>query len=49
MRFSPIAGTHCVLPIADSAFLRRSFFSIEMNHCGVVRKMTGAFERHECG
>ena len=23
--------------------------SIAMNHCGVLRKMTGFFERHECG
>ena len=23
--------------------------SIAMNHCGVLRKITGFFERHECG
>ena len=23
--------------------------SMAMNHCGVLRKITGFFERHECG
>jgi hypothetical protein len=28
---------------------RNLFASIEMNHCGVLRKISGAFDRQECG
>ena len=55
MRFSPCGGTHRVSPIAASARARSvsdlSFrpLSMAMNHCGVARKITGFFERHECG
>jgi hypothetical protein len=38
-----------VASIAASAFLRRTFFYIEKNHCGVLRKINGAFDRQECG
>ncbi len=43
------AGTKRVSSIAASAFSRSSFVSMEMNHCGVLRKMTGALERQEWG
>ena len=60
MRFSPAGGTHCVTEIACSARARSvsPFFawpfsamslSIAMNHCGVLRKMTGFLERQLCG
>ena len=61
MRFSPAAGTQRVSLIAVSARWRSvspCFFpplasamslSIAMNHCGVLRKITGFFERQECG
>ena len=55
MRFSPCGGTHAVCSIAVSARCRRVSaglsmpLSIAMNHCGVLRKITGFFERHECG
>src|SRR5580700_125678 len=60
MRFSPDCGTHWVTEIACSARLRRVSpdfalpssaigLSIAMNHCGVLRKITGFFERQECG
>ena len=54
MRFSPDAGTQRVSPIALSAVSRKVGsspigLSIAMNHCGVLRKMTGFFERQECG
>ncbi len=37
MRFLPCGGIQRVASIAFSAVARRLFFSIEMNHCGVVR------------
>src|SRR5580704_17687079 len=60
MRFSPDCGTHCVTEIACSARARSVSpglalppsaisLSIAMNHCGVLRKITGFFERQECG
>ena len=61
MRFSPCAGTQRVTAMAASARLRSvsSGFvvppaaaiglSMAMNHCGVLRKITGFFERQECG
>ena len=44
-----LGGTKRVSSIAFRAFSRRSFVSMEMNHCGVLRKISGAFERQECG
>ncbi len=59
MRRSPDWGTHSVSPIALLASWRRlwlpllgtplSGLSMAMNHCGVLRKMTGFLERQECG
>ena len=61
MRFSPCAGTQRVTLIAASARWRSVSpgsrlaaasamgLSIAMNHCGVLRKITGFFERQECG
>ncbi len=55
MRFSPCGGTHCVSRIACMARARSVSpglsiaLSMAMNHCGVLRKMIGFFERHECG
>ena len=60
MRFCPDGGTHCVTEIACSARARSvspdfalpfstMSLSIAMNHCGVLRKITGFFERQECG
>jgi len=56
----PDGGTHCVTEIACSARARSVSpgfalpssamgLSIAMNHCGVFRKITGFFERQECG
>ena len=61
MRFWPDGGTHCVTEIACKragaqrvaraclAVVRDRSLSIAMNHCGVLRKITGFFERQECG
>ena len=61
MRFSPCGGTQRVILIASSARARKVSagfawplasaigLSIAMNHCGVLRKITGFFERQECG
>ncbi len=55
MRFSPAAGTQRVVLISRSAMPRKEpsrpliGLSMAMNHCGVLRKMTGFFDRHECG
>jgi len=60
MRFSPAAGTQRVARMAASARARNvspwratpssaMSLSIAMNHCGVLRKITGFFERQECG
>ena len=49
------AGTQRVALISRSAMLRNvpsrpcTGLSMAMNHCGVLRKITGFFERHECG
>src|SRR5712671_4198626 len=60
MRFRPEGGTHCAPGIAGwrrRAAGRPAWalpfsaisLSIAMNHCGVLRKITGFLERHECG
>ncbi len=56
MRFSPDGGYHFVSPMAFIARARKvscgSFvmgLSMAANHCGVARKITGAFERQLCG
>ncbi len=50
MRSRPQAGTHVTAwSICASAFWRRPVVSIEMNHCGVARKMTGFLLRQLCG
>ena len=55
MRFWPCSGTQRVTVMACSARARRvsprftMSLSIAMNHCGVLRKMIGFFERQECG
>ncbi len=59
MRFSPDCGTHSVssmpltaswrsvwLPLLGTPF---TGLSMAMNHCGVLRKITGFLERQECG
>ena len=48
-RVLPCGGTKRVSSIAFSATSRRPLVAIEMNHCGVLRKMSGAFDRQECG
>ena len=50
MRLRPRSGTQRVASIAASAFSRRCQApSIGMNHCAVARKISGAFDRQECG
>ncbi len=49
MRCSPNAGIHEPAWIAATAFARRPFASIEMNHWGVARKRTGLWQRQQCG
>ncbi len=61
MRFSPCGGTQRVTLMAASARSRNVSpglvvpsaaaiaLSMAMNHCGVLRKITGFFERQECG
>jgi len=49
IRFLPCGGTQRVSAIAAKAFCRRPLVSMLMNHCGVLRKINGAFDRHECG
>ena len=61
MRFSPCGGTQRVTAIAASErwrsvspglgrpFASSSGWSMAMNHCGVLRKITGFLERQECG
>src|SRR3546814_18118349 len=44
---SPWGGTKRVSSMAASAFLRSTFVSMEMNHCAVLRKISGALERQE--
>ena len=49
-RLRPASGTKCVRAIASRAFSRMALpSSIAMNHCGVARKITGFFDRQECG
>ena len=61
IRCSPWAGTQRVAAMASLATSRNERpccavplkspmgLSMAMNHCGVLRKITGFFERHECG
>jgi hypothetical protein len=35
--------------MASRDLARRPFFSMEMNHCSVARKMTGFLQRQQCG
>jgi hypothetical protein len=56
IRFLPCGGTHWVSSIACRATSRSvrspsdsTALSMAMNHCGVLRKITGFFERQECG
>ena len=56
MRLAPCGGTNRVSPIAWRAYSRSVSpvspsigRSIAMNHCGVARKITGFFDRQECG
>ncbi len=50
MRLRPWSGTKCVAAMAASALSRMcSGPSMRMNHCGVARKISGAFDRQECG
>src|SRR5271157_4273254 len=57
-RSSPHAGSHFTFLISSSVRVRRvSFFdappgmgvSIEINHCSVARKITGLWQRQQCG
>ena len=48
-RFCPAAGKNLVSSIAFSALSRRPWLDMEMNHCGVLRKMIGFLERQEWG
>ena len=57
IRFSPDKGTQRVRSIASTASLRSVLppcalangRSIARNHCGVLRKITGVFDRQLCG
>ena len=54
MRLRPFSGTKRVAAIAATAFCLSVSppsigLSTAMNHCGVQRKITFAFDRHECG
>src|SRR5437870_7983456 len=53
MRSSPQAGSHFTFLISSSVRLRSVppgiGVSIEMNHCSVDRKMTGLWQRQQCG
>src|SRR5579864_8958844 len=57
-RSSPHAGSHFTLLISSNVRVRRVSFlptppgigvSIEMNHCSVARKITGLWQRQQCG
>ena len=48
-RFLPVSGTKRVSSMALSALSRSAMVSMEMNHCVVLRKINGAFERQEWG
>jgi hypothetical protein len=56
MRLRPASGTQAVSAMAFMRAVSRSFvaaslsvWSMRMNHCGVLRKITGFLERQECG
>ena len=49
MRALPQSGMKRVASIDCSARWRKSFASIAMNHCDVARKMTGLWQRQQCG
>src|SRR3979409_1475244 len=53
MRSSPHAGSHFTFLISSSVRLRSAppgiGASIEMNHCSVARKITGLWQRQQCG
>ena len=42
-------GIQFTFSISFNAFFLSSSLSIEINHCEVVLKINGAFDRHECG
>src|SRR4249920_3502617 len=49
IRSLPQGGIHWTCSISASVFFRRSFVSIDTNHCSVARKMTGFLQRQQCG
>ena len=49
MRSSPHAGNHSTPATASSARSRSEPASIRMNHWAVARKMTGLWQRQQCG
>ena len=50
MRLRPCCGTQRVSAIACQRLLADPVRpSMRMNHCGVLRKISGAFDRQECG
>ena len=50
MRFFAHAGIHSTSPsMAFSALSRREFLSMDTNHWSVARKMTGSWQRQQCG
>src|SRR5579864_3988905 len=53
MRSSPQAGSQRTFLISSSdrcrSVLSPTFASMEMNHCSVARKMTGLWQRQQCG
>src|SRR5260370_42047991 len=53
MRSSPHAGIHFTFLISSSARWRSVLpptgASMEMNHCSVARKITGLWQRQQCG
>ena len=49
IRSLPQGGIQRTWSMASSACWRKPFFSIEMNHCSVARKMTGFLQRQQCG
>ena len=54
MRSSPHSGSHLTFLISSSAAVRKvppcgMGVSIDMNHCSVARKITGLWQRQQCG
>ena len=50
IRFEAHAGIHSTsFSMALSAFSRRLFLSMDTNHWSVARKMTGSWQRQQCG